>query len=165
MRRKAERESQYADSNDRETSYEDADYDGTDELSVEARPRTGTKRTVMRAIRQIPSYLRLLAGLMVDGRVSWLNRLLVVAVGAYMVSPLDFIPDVIPFLGQVDDIFLLLLALQRLIGQAGRRVLLDHWRGRSDELEDLNIAGVISAAAFFLPPRLRRRIRRVAGRI
>ena len=38
--------------------------------------------------------------------------------------PIDLIPDFIPFLGEVDDVFMLVLALQRLIANAGRHVLL-----------------------------------------
>lgn len=127
-------------------------------------PRTGMKRSVVHVIRQIPSYLRLLVGLIGDRRVSWVDRLLVVGALAYIVSPLDFIPDVIPFLGQVDDVFLLMTALQRLVENAGVPVLLDHWKGDPDEIEDLNVASVVSAAAFFLPPGMRRRLRRMGGR-
>jgi uncharacterized membrane protein YkvA (DUF1232 family) len=126
-------------------------------------PRTGTKRSVLRAIRQIPAYLRLLVGLAGDRRVSKFDRFLVLAAGAYMVSPIDFIPDLIPFLGEVDDLFLLMTALQRLVANAGRAVLLDHWRGHPDELEDVNLARLVSAAGFFLPVRLRRRLRKMAG--
>jgi uncharacterized membrane protein YkvA (DUF1232 family) len=117
----------------------------------------------MRTIRQIPAYLRLLAGLITDARVSRLDRALVIAAIAYIVSPLDFIPDLIPFLGEVYDVFLLMLALQRLIENAGQRVLLDHWRGDPRELDGLNVASVVSAAGFFLPLRMRRRLRRLAG--
>jgi uncharacterized membrane protein YkvA (DUF1232 family) len=129
----------------------------------ESGPRTGLKRSVMRTIRQIPAYLRLLAGLITDARVARLDRALVFAAIAYIVSPFDFIPDLIPFLGEVDDVFLLMLALQRLIENAGRSVLLDHWRGDPRELDGLNVASVVSAAGFFLPLRLRRRLRRMAG--
>ena len=129
-----------------------------------ARPQTGMKRSVLRAIRQIPSYLRLLGGLVTDGRVSKFDRFLVLAAAAYMVSPIDFIPDLIPFLGEVDDLFLLMTALQRLVANAGRTVLLDHWRGDPDELEDVNLARLVNAAGFFLPARLRRRLRKMAGR-
>ena len=129
-----------------------------------ARPRTGMKRSVLRAIRQIPSYLRLLIGLVGDRRVSKIDRLLVLAAGAYMVSPIDFIPDLIPFLGEVDDLFLLMTALQRLVANAGHEVLMDHWRGDPDELENVNLARLASAAGFFLPLRLRRRLRKMAGR-
>lgn len=126
-------------------------------------PQTGMKRSVMRVIRQIPSYLRLLVGLIGDRRVSRIDRFMVIAAVAYIVSPLDFIPDLIPFLGEVDDVFLLMMALQRLVENAGMTVLLDHWRGDPDELDDLNVGRIIAAAGFFLPPRMRRRLRRMAG--
>ncbi len=128
------------------------------------RPRTGAKRTVAGAIRHIPSYIRLLFGLMRDSRVSRLDRLLVVGALAYLISPLDFVPDVIPFFGQVDDVFLVMLAVQRLMDQAGRRVLLDHWRGPIEEISRLNVTRVVGAASFFLPPHLRRRLRKMVRR-
>jgi uncharacterized membrane protein YkvA (DUF1232 family) len=126
------------------------------------RPRTGAKRTVMSAIRHLPDYLRLLLGLMRDRRVSRIDRLLVLGATAYLLTPVDFIPDFIPFFGQVDDIFLIVTALQRLVDKAGRRVLLDHWTGHPRELSSLNLAGVLASAGFFLPTRLRRRLRRMA---
>ncbi|WP_373067438.1 DUF1232 domain-containing protein [Gemmatimonas sp.] len=135
-----------------------------DEDDQPARPQTGMKRSVLRAIRQIPSYLRLLVGLIGDRRVSKFDRFLVVAAGAYLVTPIDFIPDFIPFLGEVDDLFLLMTALQRLVANAGRSVLMDHWRGDPDELEDVNLARLVSAAGFFLPAGMRRRLRKMAGR-
>jgi uncharacterized membrane protein YkvA (DUF1232 family) len=128
------------------------------------RPRIGAKRTVMETIRQIPNYLKLLFGLLRDPRVSKLDKVLVGAAIAYVISPIDLIPDFIPFLGEVDDVFLLLTALQRLISNAGRMVVLDHWAGDPGELADLNIGRVLSAAAFFLPPTMRRSLRRLARR-
>lgn len=132
--------------------------------SRRAAPQKGLKRSVVHAIRQIPSYLRLLIGLIGDRRVSAVDRFIVIAAAAYIVSPLDFIPDVIPFLGQVDDIFILILSLQRLIERAGDAVLLDHWHGDPAELDDLNLAAIVSAAGFFLPGQIRRRLRKMAGR-
>ena len=129
-----------------------------------ARPRTGAKRTLLGTITLIPQYLRLLVGLLTDRRVSPIDKVLVAAAIAYIVLPLDFIPDAIPFLGEVDDVFILMTALQRLIQNAGRRVLHDHWRGPRSELSDLNVERVLGAAAFFLPLRLRRRLRGVLKR-
>lgn len=128
------------------------------------RPRTGARRTVLRAIRQLPAYLRLLVGLMRDARVSRFDRLLVLAAAAYIIAPIDLLPDVIPFLGQVDDIFLLMLALQRLVDGASRAAVLDHWHGDRRELSDLNLSRVVTAASVFLPLRMRRRLRRIARR-
>jgi uncharacterized membrane protein YkvA (DUF1232 family) len=125
-------------------------------------PRAGAKRTLMYVIKQLPTYLRMLFGLMRDHRVAMLDKLLVVGAIAYIVSPFDFIPDFIPFVGQVDDVFLLMTAVQRLVANAGRRVLLDHWGGDPVDLDDLNLQRIVSAAAFFLPSRMRKRLRRAA---
>jgi uncharacterized membrane protein YkvA (DUF1232 family) len=126
-------------------------------------PRTGAKRTVMYYMRQLPQYVRLLGGLLTDKRVSGVDKMLVVGAIAYIIMPVDFIPDFIPFFGEVDDVFVLVLALQRLIQSAGRVVLLDHWAGEPKDLADLNLRGALTAAAFFLPKRIRRRLR-VIGR-
>jgi uncharacterized membrane protein YkvA (DUF1232 family) len=123
-----------------------------------AMPRRGARRTVMGVIGQLPHYARLLAGLMMDRRVSRLDKALVAAALAYLLLPLDFIPDAIPFLGQVDDVFLVMTALQRLVDHAGRRVLRDHWTGSRADLAALDIAAVVSAAAFFLPGRMKRNL-------
>jgi uncharacterized membrane protein YkvA (DUF1232 family) len=124
-----------------------------------AAPRTGAKRTVMHYITQLPNYLRLLGGLLTDARVSWVDKLLVGGAIAYIVMPLDLIPDFIPFFGEVDDLYILLLALQHLIAHAGRDVLLDHWAGDPADLADLNLRRAVLAAAFFLPRRIRKRLR------
>jgi uncharacterized membrane protein YkvA (DUF1232 family) len=126
-------------------------------------PRTGAKRTVMYYVKQFPAYLRLLGGLMTDRRVAALDKLLVGAAIAYILMPIDVIPDFIPFLGEVDDLYLLVFALQRLISNTGRNVLYAHWTGAVEDLKDLNLQAALSAAAFFLPRRIRRRLR-VIGR-
>ena len=122
-------------------------------------PRTGAQRTVMYYIRQLPQYVRLLAGLITDRRVSVVDKMLVAGAIAYIVMPIDLIPDFIPFFGEIDDVFLLVLALQRLVENAGRVVLLDHWSGDPTDLNDLNLRAALTAAAFFLPKRIRRRLR------
>jgi uncharacterized membrane protein YkvA (DUF1232 family) len=133
------------------------------EPPVEGTPRTGAKRTVMYYVKQFPAYLRLLGGLLTDRRVSMLDKLLVAGAMAYIIMPIDLIPDFIPFLGEIDDLYLLIFALQRLISNAGRSVLLSHWSGAAEDLGALNLRAAISAAAFFLPRRIRRRLR-VIGR-
>ena len=124
-------------------------------------PQTGVKRTLVDVIKQIPAYLRLLGGLLTDRRVSGLDKLLVAAAIAYIVSPMDLLPDFVPFLGEVDDVFLLVLALQRLIANAGRRVVSDYWVGNVTDLSAPNLRRVLLAATFFLPRRMRRRLRAI----
>jgi uncharacterized membrane protein YkvA (DUF1232 family) len=129
------------------------------EREAERAPRRGAKRTLLHVIGQIPSYLRLFVGLFTDPRVSRLDKLLVAGAIAYIVMPLDLIPDFIPFLGQVDDIYLLVLALQRLISNAGLVVVAEHWPGDMAELSRGNLREILLAASIFLPGRIRRRIR------
>ena len=124
-------------------------------------PRTGAKRTVMYYVRQLPAYIRLLGGLLMDKRVAIFDKLLVAGAIVYIVSPIDLIPDFIPFFGEIDDVYILILALQRMISNAGRPVLLDHWTGEPSDLADLNLRGALAAAAFFLPKRIRRRLKMI----
>jgi uncharacterized membrane protein YkvA (DUF1232 family) len=131
---------------------------------AEPTPRTGAKRTVMSYVRQLPQYLRLLGGLIADPRVAMIDKLLVAGAMAYIVMPIDLIPDFIPFFGEIDDVYLLVIALQRLVSNAGRAVLISHWTGAPSDLADLNLRGALAAAAFFLPKRIRRRLR-IIGRI
>lgn len=127
-------------------------------------PRTGAKRTVMEYIKQLPQFLSMLWGLLLDPRVAMVDKALVAGAIAYIVMPMDWIPDFIPFLGEVDDVYLLVLALRRLLENAGRKVLLSHWKGDPESLRTLNLRLVVGAASFFLPRRVRRRLQ-VIGRL
>src|SRR4029078_2178773 len=89
---------------------------------VEGAPRTGARRTVMGYVAELPRFLRLLWGLITDSRVAAVDKLLVAGAIAYIVTPIDLIPDFVPFLGEVDDVYLLVLALRRLLANAGRSV-------------------------------------------
>jgi uncharacterized membrane protein YkvA (DUF1232 family) len=113
----------------------------------------------MSTVKELPNFLRLLGGLLTDRRVSNTDKLLVAGAIAYIVMPMDFIPDYIPFLGEIDDLFVLVLALQRLIANAGRTVIQDHWMGDPSALRELDLERILVAAAFFLPRRIRRRLR------
>lgn len=128
---------------------------------LESSPRTGARKTVSNTLRQLPNFLRLLYGLLTDRRVERVDKLMVGGAIAYILLPADFVPDFIPFLGEVDDLFLIVLAVQRLINNAGRRVVEDHWMGEPEELSSLNLQQILMAAAFFLPRRVRRRLRAI----
>lgn len=130
-----------------------------DDGATVSSPRAGAKRTLMSTVKELPNFLRLLGGLLTDRRVSNTDKLLVAGAIAYIVMPMDFIPDYIPFLGEIDDLFVLVLALQRLIANAGKTVIQDHWMGDPSQLKELDLERVLVAAAFFLPRRIRRRLR------
>jgi uncharacterized membrane protein YkvA (DUF1232 family) len=124
-------------------------------------PRRGAKRTLMNYISQLPMFLRMLGGLLLDRRVAPIDKLIVAGAFAYILAPIDLVPDFIPFLGEVDDVYLLVLALQRLMTNAGQRVLADHWPGDVAELKAMDLYRTLAAAAFFLPRRIRRKLRMI----
>jgi len=103
----------------------------------------------------IPNLLFLSARLMVDPRVPAKERLLVAGAILYAFMPLDFIPDMLPFVGQVDDAYLIALTLLRLMTVTDPRVVREHWRGGGDVVE------LVGATALLAGKLLPRRIRRV----
>ncbi len=75
---------------------------------------------------------------------------------AYLINPADIVPDWIPFLGMVDDLYLIALALLRLILRTDEKVLAQYWDGPA-ELVTL-LKQISEWAVAFLPPRVRRAI-------
>jgi len=108
------------------------------------------KRTVISTMKELPNFLRLIGGLLTDVRVSTTDKLLVAGAIGYVFLPMDLVPDFIPFIGEIDDVFLLVLALQRLIANADRSVVLEHWMGDPRQLRSLDLERVLVAAAVAL---------------
>ena len=102
----------------------------------------------------IPNLLLLSARLMVDPRVPAKERLLVAGAIVYAFMPLDFIPDMLPFVGQVDDLYLIGLTLLRLMSVSDPRVVREHWRGGGDVVELIGASTLV--AAKLLPKKIRR---------
>jgi uncharacterized membrane protein YkvA (DUF1232 family) len=94
-----------------------------------ARRRKSRKKTAVKLLRELPNFLKLLVRLLRDARVSKLDRMLFSTVIAYILLPVDMLPDFLGVLGLTDDLFLVGLALNRLFGRAGSDVLLEHWDG------------------------------------
>ena len=102
----------------------------------------------------LPNLLLLSARLMVDSRVPGKERLLVAGAIVYAFMPLDFIPDMIPFVGQVDDVYLVALTLLRLMTVTQPAVVREHWNGGGDVIEFVGAAALL--ASKLLPKRIRR---------
>jgi uncharacterized membrane protein YkvA (DUF1232 family) len=102
----------------------------------------------------LPNLAALLFRLLKDARVPLAEKALLVAAIVYFISPLDFIPDVLPFVGQIDDIYLIALTLVRLVSRTDERVLREHWQGGGDIVQLVD--AVIALAPRFLPKRVNR---------
>jgi uncharacterized membrane protein YkvA (DUF1232 family) len=102
----------------------------------------------------IPNMLLLCARLLTDSRVPATERALVAGAVVYAIIPFDLIPDMIPFVGQIDDAYLIALTLLRLMERTDPKVVREHWRGGGDVVELVGAAALV--AAKFLPQRIRR---------
>src|ERR1700757_2695734 len=98
----------------------------------------------------LPNMVALCARLMVDPRVPRTERALFAAALIYAIVPFDFIPDMIPFVGQVDDLFLISLTVLRLIEYTDEQVVREHWRGGGDIVQ---LAQSVTTVAPLLMPR------------
>ena len=67
-------------------------------------------------LQTLLSQARLAVRLIREPRVSMLTKSMLIGAGLYLVSPLDFVPDVLPVLGQVDDLAIVLIALRTFVG-------------------------------------------------
>src|SRR5690606_20050009 len=85
-------------------------------------------------VRELPNLFKLVFRLLRDPDVPRANKVLFGAVAVYMLTPLDMVPDFLGVLGWVDDLYLLGLALGRLMGSADPNVLLRHWDGNPKAL-------------------------------
>lgn len=63
-------------------------------------------------IRTVVANVRLSVRLLREPRVPLVRKAVLVFVALYFISPLDFIPDIMPIIGEVDDVAVALLALQ-----------------------------------------------------
>ena len=112
----------------------------------------GRGDTMRQVLRDLPNFAKLLGRLATDPRVSKVDKAIVLAAVGYMLMPVDLLPD-IPVIGQVDDVYLLALALDRLLNNAGIDTLLDHWDGDVESLEAALAA--LDRAGSFLPQGIR----------
>jgi uncharacterized membrane protein YkvA (DUF1232 family) len=92
---------------------------------------------VMDLIRRLPTYIRLVWALLRDGRVPAQQKLILAGIGAYIVLPIDLIPDFVPVLGQLDDLAVVLLGLDLFIRSAPPDIVEEHLAKISQDQDQL----------------------------
>jgi uncharacterized membrane protein YkvA (DUF1232 family) len=112
---------------------------------------------------RVPDYARLIAALVLDERTPKDRKVLLAAAAGYVVVGRDLVPDSLPILGGLDDIVVVVLAVDLFLEGVPPELL-------QEKLDDLGIERVafdrdIAQIRRLTPGPVRRTIRRVPGLI
>jgi uncharacterized membrane protein YkvA (DUF1232 family) len=83
-------------------------------------------------IATIPDLLRLLRSLIADPTVPLHVRVVLVGLLAWIVSPIDLIPEFVPGLGPIDDIVVAVAALRFVRRRVGLAEMRARWKGSAE---------------------------------
>ena len=121
---------------------------------LQRREKSELKGRLRSFIMFLPNLVMLLGRLLKDASVPAAEKALFAAAIIYVISPIDFIPDVFPFIGQVDDLYVVALVLLRLINRTDASVVRRHWSGGGDIVALAD--SIANIAPKFLPSRVAR---------
>lgn len=119
------------------------------------REKSELKSRMRNLLMFLPNLVKLFGRLLTDKRVPATEKVLVVGAIAYVIMPFDFIPDFIPFAGQVDDLYLVALTVLRLLSRTDEKVLQEHWSGGG------NLASLAESITNIAPMLLPQRVSRI----
>lgn len=111
------------------------------------------RQLIQDTILIVPNIVKLVGRLLADPRVPRRSKIALGAAAAYVASPIDLVPDIIPVIGWADDILFLLMAVDGLITRSGPEIVEEHWDGPVDLLT--LIEDVLSLARGIVPGKIR----------
>ncbi|MDQ2747383.1 MAG: YkvA family protein [Acidobacteriota bacterium] len=132
-----------------------SDLQPTNDAKLTRREKSESKSKLKNALLFLPNMVKLLGRMMTDGRVPLAEKALFVGAIVYVISPFDLIPDIFPFIGQVDDLYVVALVLLRLINRTDEAVVRENWDGGGD------IVSLAKTIANLAPRLLPKRVSRV----
>ena len=104
----------------------------------------------------LPRLARMIVSLTRDRDVPTSAKVALAAMAIYLASPVDLIPDCIPFVGYLDDLLLAAVVLDGLLTYVDRAVILRYWPGSPGSLD--KTAAVARRLAVWVPSRIKARI-------
>lgn len=121
-----------------------------------ARPlkKSQAKERLKSGLMFLPNMVKLCGRLLTDKRVPTAEKALFAGAILYAIMPLDFIPDVLPFVGQLDDSYLIALTLMRLVTKTDASIVREHWSGGGDIISLTD--SISKLAPMLLPKRVTR---------
>lgn len=90
------------------------------------------------AVRRIPRYAFLGTHMVRDDRVPKKVKATIAVGGAYVISPIDLVPGLIPVAGQLDDLVVLLVALRRALKSCPPEVADEHLKRAGLTMDDFD---------------------------
>jgi uncharacterized membrane protein YkvA (DUF1232 family) len=81
---------------------------------------------VIQLVRHLPRLIKLFGRLVKDPRVALTPKLILAAAFLYLILPLDFLPDFIPGIGQLDDMLVIVIAARFFLKLCPREVIREH---------------------------------------
>ncbi len=88
-------------------------------------------------LRLAPDVIRLVRRLAVDPAVPRATRWWLIGLLAYLLSPIDLVPDFLPMIGYADDAVVVAIALGFAIRHAGMPAIERHWPGTPEGLSSV----------------------------
>jgi uncharacterized membrane protein YkvA (DUF1232 family) len=119
------------------------------------------RQLVTDAVLMMPNIIKLIGRLLRDPRVPRRAKITLGLAAAYVASPIDLIPEVIPVIGWADDILILMFAIDSLIERAGNEIVEELWDGPGDLLS--LVRDVVGLSRNLVPKRLSNIIDRLSG--
>jgi len=116
--------------------------------------KSEVKQRLKSLLMFLPNMVVLMGRLFKDRRVPAAEKALLVGAIIYVISPLDLIPDFFPFIGQVDDLYVVALVVLRLINRTDESIVRAHWPGGGDIVALAD--SIANIAPKFLPKRISR---------
>jgi uncharacterized membrane protein YkvA (DUF1232 family) len=99
--------------------------------------------TARDALRLLPDVVRLVRRLAADRSLPRAVRTRLWLLLAYLLSPIDLVPDFLPVIGYADDVVVVAWALRSVVRRAGSAALERHWPGQPAGLAVVSrLAGV-----------------------
>ena len=119
------------------------------------------RQLVTDAVMMMPNIVRLVARLLKDPRVPRRAKITLGLAAAYVASPIDLIPEVIPVIGWADDVLIIMFAIDSLIDRAGEEIVEELWDGPGDLLS--LVRDVVGLSRNLVPKRISQIIDRLTG--
>ena len=119
------------------------------------------RQLVTDAFLMMPNIVKLVGRLLKDPRVPRRAKITLGLAAAYVASPIDLVPEVIPVVGWADDVILIMFAIDSLIERSGAEIVEEHWDGPGDLLA--LVRDVVAMARSIVPKRLSTILDRLGG--